>query len=248
MISKVASQGVSTRRLVTVLDVSESGYYAWRSRPPSPRSVRHGWLSQAIVEIHRDSGARFGYRRIQEELGRRYGIDVSHGTVEFLMERAGIRGKAGRPQHRILPHPTDARSHRWVIDVQVCEAARGHLYVAVVLDTVVRGLVSWSTAARADSALSRHALEAAVTGGTEGSSADTASARIVTCAFTERARLLGCAPPSAEKGNWYEHRVVEIFWERIRDELESRCRHAEPQAPKAELLSIFEDFSEKWMT
>ncbi|WP_460066640.1 IS3 family transposase [Streptomyces sp. YKOK-I1] len=235
--------------LVTVLGVSASGYYAWRSRPPSRRSLRHGWLSQAILEIHRDSGSEFGYRRIQEELGHRYGINVSHGTVEVLMDRAGIRGKAGRPHHQTRRHAVDVPSHRWVVDVQVCEAARGHLYAAVVLDAAVRRLVSWSTAATADRALTCRALDAAITGGADmGSSANAASARILACTFTERAGLLGCAPASGARGDWYDHSVVETFWEEIRHELRSRQVCAEPHTLRARLLAIFKDFNEKRTT
>ncbi|MFJ8113933.1 IS3 family transposase [Streptomyces sp. NPDC096132] len=235
--------------LVTVLDVSESGYYSWRSRPPSMRSLRHGWLSRAILEIYRGSGSEFGYRRIQEELGHRYGINVSHGTVELLMDRAGIRGKVGRPHHQTRRHAIDVSSHRWVVDVQVCEAARGHLYAAVVLDTAVRRLVSWSTAGTADCALTRRALDAAITGGVDmGSSADVASARILACTFTERAGLLGCAPASGVRGDWYDHSVVETFWERIRRELEPPHLYAEPHALRTRLLEIFKDFNEKRTT
>nr|WP_168515722.1 hypothetical protein [Streptomyces sp. S1D4-11]QIZ00786.1 hypothetical protein HEP87_52560 [Streptomyces sp. S1D4-11] len=35
-----------------VLHVAESGYYAWRDRPPSNRLVKHAWLTEAIVGIH----------------------------------------------------------------------------------------------------------------------------------------------------------------------------------------------------
>jgi putative transposase len=35
-----------------VLEVSQSGYYAWRNRPPSARAIRHAWLTDAIHHIH----------------------------------------------------------------------------------------------------------------------------------------------------------------------------------------------------
>ncbi|MEU1181373.1 IS3 family transposase [Streptomyces sp. NPDC005820] len=246
MISWVASQGVSARILVTLLDVSESGYYSWRSRPPSMRSLRHSWLSQAILDIHQASGSTFGYRRIQRELGHRYGINVSHGTVEFLMDRAGIRGKAGRPHEQLRQRPIGVPSHRWVIDVQVFEAAKRHLYVAVILDTTSRRLVSWSTEGTADSTLAHRALDAAITQSVDANlSADAAHARILACSFTERAGLLGCAPLSGAKGDWYDHSVAERFWENIRGTLETRRPCPEPQDLRAGLLEIFKGFNAK---
>ncbi len=43
-----------------VLDVSESGFYAWRSRPPSERSIRHAWLTDLIRQIHAASRGTYG--------------------------------------------------------------------------------------------------------------------------------------------------------------------------------------------
>ena len=38
-----------------MVGVSVSGYYCWRRRPPSARSVRHGLLLEVIAEIHQAS-------------------------------------------------------------------------------------------------------------------------------------------------------------------------------------------------
>jgi hypothetical protein len=40
----MAAEGHSVQLACTTLSVSESGYYARRSRPPSRRAVRHAWL------------------------------------------------------------------------------------------------------------------------------------------------------------------------------------------------------------
>lgn len=37
----IASEGLPLEVACGVLDISSAGYYAWRSRPPSPRTVRH---------------------------------------------------------------------------------------------------------------------------------------------------------------------------------------------------------------
>jgi len=43
-----------------ILGVSESGYYAWNSRPPSERSIRHAWLTDLILQVHADSRQTYG--------------------------------------------------------------------------------------------------------------------------------------------------------------------------------------------
>jgi putative transposase len=91
----MAGEGLPVRTATRVLGVTESGYFSWRARRPSAQSIRHSLLTQLITMIHTASGATYGYRRIHSELTRRYGIAVSHGTVELLMRRAGIQGRTG---------------------------------------------------------------------------------------------------------------------------------------------------------
>lgn len=43
--------------LCRMLGVSKSGYYAWRSRPPSERSRQDDLLTEKICEIHSRSTA-----------------------------------------------------------------------------------------------------------------------------------------------------------------------------------------------
>jgi hypothetical protein len=67
------------RRAAEIL-VAESGYYAWRNRPPSARSLRHIQLTGAITGIHTASRGTYGARRLRAELALGLGIHVSHGT------------------------------------------------------------------------------------------------------------------------------------------------------------------------
>ncbi|MBC7270292.1 MAG: transposase [Streptomyces sp.] len=93
-----------------VLHVAESGYHAWRDRPPSNRLVRHAWLTEAIVGIRTASRGTYGSRRVHAELRLGLSIHVSHGTVELLMQRAGLHGLPGnrRPRTRhVTPSVAD---------------------------------------------------------------------------------------------------------------------------------------------
>jgi putative transposase len=78
-----------------VLDVSCSGFYAWRFRPPSARAVRHAWLTDMIREVHTMSYGTYGAKRVYAELVLGRGIQIGHNAVPMLMQRAGIAGRNG---------------------------------------------------------------------------------------------------------------------------------------------------------
>ena len=115
----------SVRLMCRVLDVSASGYYAWRSRPESARSAANRKLLSDVRRLHGEHHGRYGtlhphstdalhrwnlggFRpRIHATL-RGEGRTASRGRVERLMRRHGIRALAGR---RFRPCTTDRRHH-----------------------------------------------------------------------------------------------------------------------------------------
>jgi putative transposase len=98
----IAGEGLPVQLACRVLGVPESGYSESLSRPPSVRTIRHAWLTDQIREIHAASNGIYGARRVHAELSLGRGLVVSHGAIELLMSRAGIRGVTGRPRWRRL--------------------------------------------------------------------------------------------------------------------------------------------------
>ncbi|MFI1565093.1 IS3 family transposase [Streptomyces sp. NPDC020490] len=114
----MAAEGHPVRSTAALLHISESGYYSWRRRGPARRSLRQAWLTRLILTIYRSSGGVYGYRRIHYELNHRYGLSVSHGTVEMLMRQAGIQGQHGAP--RLMPaHFEDFGSREEAVNTAV---------------------------------------------------------------------------------------------------------------------------------
>ena len=74
------SEGLPTQVACRVLGVSESGFYAWRNRPPSTRAIRHAWLTDLIHQIHQQSRGTYGALRVHAELKLGYGITVGHNA------------------------------------------------------------------------------------------------------------------------------------------------------------------------
>ena len=96
----MAGEGVPVEAATRVLNVTDSGYYAWRRRGPSARAVRHALVTETIRQVHLASRGTYGYRRVNAELTMGRGLVVGHGTVELLMARAGITGVTGAPKWR----------------------------------------------------------------------------------------------------------------------------------------------------
>jgi HTH-like domain len=80
------------QRACLMLGVSVSGYYDWKLRPPSPKTLRHAWLAGEIAQVHKDSGGTYGTLRVTAELRYGRGIHVGKEQVHLLMKRLGIYG------------------------------------------------------------------------------------------------------------------------------------------------------------
>jgi len=105
VIDALTGQGTDVRRACRTLGVSESGYYAWKDRPTSPRELRRIWLAGEIVDVHKASGGTYGATRVRAELIHGRGIHVGHNAVELIMRRLGSRAcrPAGCPAARGWP-------------------------------------------------------------------------------------------------------------------------------------------------
>jgi hypothetical protein len=79
----MAAEAIPVQVACRVLDVSVSGYYAWRSRPPSQRAIRHAWLTDLILQIHQSRPRHLrrppGADGMHAELRLGRGIMVGHG-------------------------------------------------------------------------------------------------------------------------------------------------------------------------
>jgi putative transposase len=76
-----------------LLEVSESGYWAWCTRAPSNRELSDAWLIEQIRRIHAASSGRYGSPRVRAMLARE-GVHVGARRVARLMALAGLQGRS----------------------------------------------------------------------------------------------------------------------------------------------------------
>jgi len=82
-------------RQCQVLDVSRSGYYAWRARRKKPEDTTIRALLEHIRRIHKKSRRTYGSPRVWFEL-RANGVVCNHKRVARLMRLEGLYGRRKR--------------------------------------------------------------------------------------------------------------------------------------------------------
>ena len=235
----MATEGLPVKLACRVLQVSESGYYARRSRPPSARSIRHAWLTDLIRQAHSASRGTYGIRRDHAELTLGQGVPIGHQAVEWLMRRAGIQGISGRPKFRRVPGLATAEDrvermfHRdrpdelWVTDVTEHPTREGKVYCAVVLDAWSRRVIGWSIDSSPTTALVTNALGMAIDQRRPNQSTVIHSdqgTQFTSWAFTRRAMDSGLLPSMGSVGDCFDNALMEAFWSRMQVELLDRKR------------------------
>lgn len=253
----MADEGLPVQLAARVLGVAESGYYAWRMRPPSQRAIRHAWLTDMIRQVHAASRGTYGARRVHAELLLGRGVHVWRGTVEALMGRAGVRGVTGRPKWRnakpdlIAADLVDRQFARsgtdqlWVTDITEHHTREGKVYCAVVLDTFSRRVVGWSIDSSPTAALVTNALGMAIDSRRPKPGTIIHSDQGVqfgSWAFTARAKASGLVPSMGSVGDCYDNSMIEAFWSRMQVELLDRQRWT----TRIELANAIFDYLEIW--
>lgn len=244
-----------------VLEVSRSGYYAWRKRSARMGTTdRHESLVEAIRAVHKQPHKdNYGSPRMTKEL-QAQGLVCCENTVAKVMKQAGIQ--AYRRRHRV--RTTDS-NHRlpvaenlldrdfmpsqpnvaWVGDITYVATRDGWLYLALVVDLYSRRIVGWSMDVRMTSRLVVDALAMAV------------SRREVTaglimhtdrgsqyCSEHHQRELAqkGLVSSMSRRANCWDNAVAESTFGRMKVELVHRCEYATGDEAKASLFEYVEVF------
>jgi transposase InsO family protein len=258
VIESLTGQGFNVRHACRTLDVSESGYYAWKGRPDPPRTLRRIWLAGEIADVHKASGGTYGALRVTAEL--RYGrnIMVGHNAVESIMRELGIKGLPTRRRPKgarlaqVISLDLVRRSFRrdrpnelWFTDITEHPTREGKLYCCVVLDAFSRLVVGWALDSTQTTLLVLNALGMATQRREHRDGLVIHSDRGVqftSWAFSQRVRDAGIAPSVGAVGSCFDNAMVEAFWARMQVELLNRRRWK----TRVELASAIHDYIERF--
>jgi transposase InsO family protein len=178
----VMMEGFAASAVCAALEVSRSGFYAWRSEEESHRDAVDRELTPEIIDIFWHHRRRYGARRIAMELAQR-GIACGVARVARLLKNQGLH--AIQPKS-YRPRTTESRHHLgynenllkdrkaswkvdevWVGDITYITLAtrtsQGRFgYLALLMDLFSRRIVGWDFGLTMDDGLVLGALRRAI--------------------------------------------------------------------------------------
>lgn len=218
------------------LQVSRSGYYDWRNREASARTMEDRQLAEKIATIHRDSRGIYGSPRVHQSL-KQAGIAVGKKRVERLMRAQGLQGRVNKVVRRQpglkrfvasgenlrlnLP-PAQGINEVWVADVTYLKVKQEWLYLAAVMDIYSRRILGWSLSKTRTTELSLTALRYALKGRELGEQMIFHTDRGVEyTAYRYRNKLLehGMRPSLNRLGHCTDNGHMESFFHSLKAEL-----------------------------
>lgn len=243
-----------------VLNVSRSGFYAWRGRPQSTQAQRRDQLREHIEAAHAESRRTYGSPRVHAELEAK-GVTCSKNTVAKLMRANQIRSKRrrrfvvrttdSRHEHPVFENRLDrqfqqsAPNEAWAADITYIPTAEGWLYLAAVIDLCSRAVVGWATADHLRAELPCQALQRALDQRGPAGELLHHSDRGVQYACDDYQQLLAdreITPSMSRAGNCYDNAVVESFFGTLKTELIHHETYATRAAAHQALFEYIEVF------
>jgi putative transposase len=232
----MAKESFPATRVCQVLGVSQSGYFAWRSRPASPRQredlVLLAHIRSAFARSHGTYGSPRMTRELQDE-----GVQISRRRTARLMRENGLKARQKRrfkrttDSHHAFPvapnlldqdFSAERPNQKWNADISYVWTSEGWLYLAVVLDLFARRVVGWAVSARLHQELALEALRKALAIRRPSAGlihhADRGSQYCAT-AYQAELKEHGIRISMSGKGNCYDNSVVETFFKTLKSEL-----------------------------
>jgi len=241
------------------LGVSRSGYYAWKGREPSPRSVEDKRLGLHVAAAHDRSRGRYGSPRVHAEL-KAQGHRIGRKRVERLMRDRGLRARPTRQFKRttlsghslpVAPNVLDrefdqpAPNTAWVTDITYIATGEGWLYLVAILDLFSRRVVGWKTSDRLDASFCREALHEALMARRPAPGlivhADQ-GIQFASAVFRELLLAWEGVLSMSRRGNCWDNAVAESFWSTLKAELTEVTRFPTRDAARKALFEYLEGF------
>lgn len=221
-----------------VMQVSRSGYYKWKQRPPSESELRRKRLTERIEFYFNDSNQLYGSPKITHLL-RAEGFVVSQKTVARIMRENGWRSRTVKKfkvnttdSNHTLPISPNILNQQfkevskpnqtWTSDITYIHTREGIVYLASVLDLYTHKIVGW----HADRRMTKELVLKALDNAYEAQKPDKGllhhsdrGSQYASEDYRDRLVEYGMVSSMSRKGNCYDNACIESFHSILKREL-----------------------------
>ena len=246
------------------IEVSRSGYYDWRCRPPSERATENARLVEDIKRVHAKSRGLYGSPRVTAAL-KTEGNNCNEKRVAKLMTENEIKSKTHKKfrvcttdsNHNLpiapricktedVPAAVMAADQVWVGDITYIETAEGWLYLAIFLDLFTRKIVGFSLANHMRSEMVIEALQMGIhRQNVEPGTLIIHSDRGVQYAakeFRDKLQEEDFIASMSRRGNCWDNAFAESFFRTLKVELVYLTKYSTRAEAAAEIFEYIEVF------
>ena len=252
-------QAYPTAAMCRVLEVSESGFHAWRKRPPSKRAQANARLELEIKAAHERTRQTYGPERLQADLADN-GVQVGISRIRRIRKKLGLRCRQKKKfkattdsKHNLPVAPNllerqfavAAPNKAWVTDITYIATDEGWLYLAGVKDLFNGELVGYALGARMTQNLVMQALFRAVAARRPDKGLIHHSDRgsqYCAHAYQKLLRQFGMRVSMSRKGNCWDNAPMESCWGSLKNELVHHRRFVTRDQARREITEYIEIF------
>jgi putative transposase len=257
--SQRAEHGVPHALTCRALGLSESWFYKWRDRQPTPRQIRRAELADAIRVVFDASGGTYGSPRVTQELWAA-GRQVGENTVAKLMAELGLAGRKPKRRRSLTRQgkrkaapdrvrrrfTAPAPNVLWCGDLTEIDTDEGRLYLATVLDLFSRRMLGYAMSERHDAELAKASLYMAAA--SRGGSIDGVifhsdrGSEYTAEAFEQACTALGVLQSMGRVGSALDNAAAEAFNSTIKVEYIHRHRFRTRAEARLKIATWIVDF------
>jgi len=247
------------RIMCDALGVSESGYHAWKSRPPSKRDKENRVVLERLKQFHQASRQTYGIKRLRDDL-RDDGFQINRKRIARLKRENNIYPKTYKKfvvttdsnhedpiAENILDRQFEQEDENavWVSDITYLPLIKGWLYLAVIIDLYSRRVIGWKLGDHMKTELVTDAFENACTNRGGNAPALFHSDRGVQYTSGDMQLCLSnwhTKASMSRKGNCWDNAVAESFFGTLKTELLGNRKYRSQEEAQADIFNYIEVF------
>ena len=244
-------------KLCRLLEISRSGYYAWKTRGISKQKQHEQQLLRALIEHHQKYPAAGldGLYHILKDI-----VSCSRNSLHRLMKKHNIHSIRKKTykvttnsNHSYAVSPNLIKRDftapkpnlKWVGDITYIPTDEGWLYAAIVKDLCDKKIVGYAFSNRIDTNLTVAALEMAVHRQNPGENLIFHSDRGVQYAskqYREALAKYNITQSMSRKGDPYDNAVAENFFSCLKCELTHHRHYHTRNEAQADIFAYIEAY------